>query len=524
MPPSPTPPGSVGKAAPGTSPGSALPAPATPPLDVAATLDGRRILFVGSTGFVGKVALSMLLRHYPGIGKVFVLVRPGAGSSAEDRFFRKVAGSPAFDPIREVWGAGFDAFLREKVAPLPGDAARPLLNFSDADLEAMKPLDAIINCAGLVTFDPTLEAALRINTYGVQNVIGVARRTGAAVVHISTCFVAGNRDGEIWEDTPVLGYYPRREALEAEGLGEDFSVEGEIADCERLIEQMRARADDRAHVAMFRERGAERLKAEGRDPADEKTLKIAMQRERKMWMAQQLTGLGMERAKHWGWPNTYTYTKSLGDQVCAAANAATGDDHVRCCIVRPAIVESAVRYPFVGWNEGFTTTAPLTMLTLLGHRSYPISDKLILDLIPVDQVAAGMIAATAATIAKDNELVYQLCSGDVNPFWITRTLELLTLHKRRYFQRRHHRAEVAQHPQVAAGTGARHQGGVAHALGAAVALAGRLAHQGHRRQHAALGRAAHRRRGRARAPEAHRPVAALGQDRRRVRAVHALPP
>src|SRR4051794_4382914 len=73
-------------------------------LDVGATLAGKRILFVGSTGFVGKVALSLLLRRYPNIGRVFVLVRPGAGSSAEDRFFRKVAGSPVFDPIREVWG------------------------------------------------------------------------------------------------------------------------------------------------------------------------------------------------------------------------------------------------------------------------------------------------------------------------------------------------------------------------------------------------------------------------------------
>src|SRR4051812_41536257 len=189
-------------------------------LDVGATLAGKRILFVGSTGFVGKVALSLLLRRYPNIAGVFVLVRRGAGSSAEARFFRKVAGSPVFDPIREVWGAGFDAFLHDKVEPLPGDASRPLLNFSEADLVRMTPLDAIINCAGLVTFDPTLESALRINTYGVQNTIAVAKRTGAAVIHVSTCFVAGGRDGEIWEDEEVLGYFPRSPRF-ANGPGDD---------------------------------------------------------------------------------------------------------------------------------------------------------------------------------------------------------------------------------------------------------------------------------------------------------------
>src|SRR5439155_23135670 len=135
---------------------------------------------------------------------------------------------------------------------------------------------------------------------------------------------------------------------------------------------VRARADDRAHVSMFRERAAERLRAEGRDPGDERTLKIGVQRERKMWMSGELTALGMERAKHWGWTNTYTYTKSLGEQVCAEADRGVdgpaGAARVRCCIVRPSIVESAVRYPFAGWNEGFTTTAPLTMLSLLGHR------------------------------------------------------------------------------------------------------------------------------------------------------------
>ncbi len=410
-----------------------------PPLDIGETLANKRILFVGATGFVGKVALSMFLCRYPNIGKMFVLVRPGAGSSSEDRFFTKVASSPVFDPIRERWGDGTDAFLRDKCAPLAGDVARPLLNFSDADFEKIGKLDAIINCAGLVSFNPSLETALRINVLGPKHVIEVARKTGAAVIHISTCFVAGNRDGEVWEDEPLVGYFPRKDrgdGAQTDTLrDDDFSVDAEIADCQRIIDQIKSRADDRAHVSEFRDKGAARLKEEGRDADDERTLKIAVQRERKIWVAEKLTDLGMERAQHWGWPNTYTYTKSLGDQVCAQAK------DVRACIVRPAIVESALRYPFEGWNEGFTTSAPLAFLSIKGHRTYPAGDRSTLDIIPVDLVASGLIMATAATIAGQNELVYQLGSSDVNPLYMKRAVELLGLHKRRYFQERREKGE-----------------------------------------------------------------------------------
>jgi long-chain acyl-CoA synthetase len=410
-----------------------------PPFDVAEALRGKRILFVGATGFVGKVALSMFLCRYPDLGKMFVLVRPGAGSSSEDRFFSKVAASPTFDPIRERWGEGTDAFLREKCAPLAGDVARPNLNFTDADFEKIGRLDAIINCAGLVSFNPSLETALRINVLGPKHVLDVARKTGAAVIHISTCFVAGNRDGEVWEDEPLVGYFPRKDrgdGTQTDTLrDDDFTVDAEIADCQRIIDQVKSRADDRAHVSEFRDKAAARLRDEGRDADDERTLKVAVQRERKMWVAEKLTDLGMERAQHWGWPNTYTYTKSLGDQVCAGAQ------DVRACIVRPAIVESALHYPFPGWNEGFTTSAPLAFLSIKGHRTYPAGERATLDIIPVDMVATGLIMATAATVAGQNELVYQLGSSDVNPLYMKRAVELLGLHKRRYFTERNDKEE-----------------------------------------------------------------------------------
>ncbi len=105
---------------------------ARPTLDVARTLAGRKLLVTGATGFVGKVALAMLLERYPEVGKVFVLLRPGTGGTAEARFFGKVAPSHPFDPLRARHGDRFEAFLREKCVPVAGDVSDPLLGLSEA--------------------------------------------------------------------------------------------------------------------------------------------------------------------------------------------------------------------------------------------------------------------------------------------------------------------------------------------------------------------------------------------------------
>src|ERR1044072_5735613 len=132
----------------------------------------------------------------------------------------------------------------------------------------------------------------------------------------------------------------------------------------------------------------------------------------------------MQRADFWGWPNIYTYTKSLGEQMVAAQT-----DMVRS-IVRPSIVESAKDYPFPGWNEGFTTTAPIVFLTFKGQRQLPANKKLILDITTVDQVAAVMLAVAAQACAAQPKLVHQAATGDSNPNNMERIIGLVGLYRR----------------------------------------------------------------------------------------------
>ena len=177
-------------------------------------------------------------------------------------------------------------------------------------------IDVVINSSGQVTFNPPLESALRTNVEGTKNVIAFAKRMQRpALVHTSTCFVAGNRSGEVWEDEPLDRLLP---ALARAARHRLLGRAGDRRQRAHRRSRCAAQADDAQVLARLREQARARLHEEGRDPDDEEALKLAVARERKDWIRPELTELGMERAADWGWPNIYTYTKSIGDQLVAA--------------------------------------------------------------------------------------------------------------------------------------------------------------------------------------------------------------
>ena len=388
----------------------------------------RRIFLIGSTGFLGKVTLSMLLYRFPSVGKIYLTVRARSQEESESRFWNNIITAPPFDPLRERYGSALEGFVNDKVIVKGGDIAETNFGYSEEEAQAIaEDIDVVINSAGNVTFNPTLESGLRTNVVGTQNVIAFARRMKRpALVHVSTCFVAGNRSGAVWESDPVIGYFPRHREPEMQGV--QFSVDQEIADCAKLADRVRDEARDAMMTARFRELARKRLNEEDRNVDDPDALGLAVARERKVWTRTRLTDLGVERAAYWGWPNIYTYTKSLGEQLVAAET-----EMVRS-IVRPSIVESAMSYPFPGWNEGFTTTAPIIFLIRKGQTQIPADPKLILDITPVDQVASVMLAVSAQACVEEPQLVFQAATGDANANNMERIIGLCGLDKRKYFE------------------------------------------------------------------------------------------
>ncbi len=393
-------------------------------LDVTRLFTGARFVVVGGTGFLGKVWLSLLLHRFPDVGHVFLVVRPKEGLGVKERFEKKVLTSEVFHPLRERHGADFDSFISEKVTPIAGDVSLPLCGTTQELRESIRgEIAAVVNVAGVVDFAPPLDEALQVNAFGVQNLVALSRELGSCpVLHTSTCFTAGSRTGPIEELDPREIPFPRAAELEVS----DWDPDREIAECLDVIEQARHRAGDAFRQSRFLDEAKANLR-ERNEPASGPILQEELQKVKRQFVERQLADLGVERAKYWGWPNTYTYTKSIGEQIVASSG-------LPFTIVRPAIVESTNEYPFPGWNEGINTSAPFIFLIREGGLQLPGSNNN-LDLIPCDMVCGGIILALAELMEGRARPVYQAAASDTNPCTMARFFELSGLHKRRLYKK-----------------------------------------------------------------------------------------
>jgi long-chain acyl-CoA synthetase len=396
-----------------------------PPLDVTRIVDGARLVVVGGTGFLGKIFWSMLLARYPGLGRIYLVVRPKKGTTPDARFWSDIATSEALSPIREQHGDGFEAFLRDKVVPIDGDMGRPLCGLDDALLRELRgTVDAVVNVAGVVDFNPPLDDALDANAFGAQNFVDLARALGnVPLLHTSTCYVAGKRKGPIREDDPCTVPFPRCEELGAELWDPDR----EIAEGLDLIAQARQRCEDAFRQSEFAERARKNLLSRG-EPVHGEPFDRELARVKRRFISDRLVEAGLDRATHWGWPNIYTYTKAIGEQVIARSG-------LPFTIARPACCESTVAYPAAAYNEGINTSAPLIYLMMKGQQQI-VARQVPLDFIPTDYVVAGMILALAELLEGTAKPVYQLGASDLNPCTAQRFGELVGLYKRKHYQRK----------------------------------------------------------------------------------------
>src|ERR1700733_5846749 len=222
----------------------------TAPLDVDALYAGARLVVLGGTGFLGKIFWILLLDRFPSIEKIFLMVRSSKGKTSESRL-AEILESEAFRPLKEKYGDGFDAFVRDKVVPFDGDMSRPGCGGDGALIAELRgTLDAVVNVAGVVDFNPPLDESIEANAFGARNLIALARALGdAPIFHTSTTMVVGDRLGAIVEEDPAAHPFPRSDELGRE----IWDPEREIDECLELCAQARHRSEDGFRQSGFAE-------------------------------------------------------------------------------------------------------------------------------------------------------------------------------------------------------------------------------------------------------------------------------
>nr|GEW73573.1 alcohol-forming fatty acyl-CoA reductase-like [Tanacetum cinerariifolium] len=214
-----------------------------------------------------------------------------------------------FKNVKEKYGARLQSFLSEKVNLVAGDITCENLGIQDSFMneQIWREVDIVVNVSASTKFSERYDVALALNTYGAKLLLDYAKKCGniKLLLHVSTAYVSGEKPGLVLENRYHMG-----DALNGVN-GLDIEQE------KRIME------DDKLNML------------EVDRNTNDKTITLAMR------------DLGMRRANHYGWPNTYVFTKALGEMILGHSR---GD--MPLVILRPTIITSTYKEPFPGWIEG----------------------------------------------------------------------------------------------------------------------------------------------------------------------------
>ncbi|CAL1409024.1 unnamed protein product [Linum trigynum] len=348
-------------------------------MPAASLLENKTILVTGSAGFLAKVFVEKVLRIQPYVKKIYLLMRAPDSHSAAKRLRDEVMEKELFRVVKEKWGTDFEKFVSEKVVAVAGDVSREDLGIGDVDLKEgiWRETDLVVNFAATTRFDERYDVALATNTYGAAHVVKFSKKCVKIklLVHVSTAYVCGEEAGII-KEKPV--------SMAKGGIGDDDDeMIFEIVDGERkLVQQTLLQLQSNKHLSS--------------DCGDERGISSAMRL------------LGLERARHYGWPNTYTFTKAMGERI---AMSLKGD--LPLVILRPAIVTSTIKHPFPGWTEGVRTIDGFIVNYAKGRMKCLIErPETVYDLIPVDMVVNSIVGCICSAFQNQPlDLIYHLGSS-----------------------------------------------------------------------------------------------------------------
>ena len=390
----------------------------TPPLltgRIAELLAGKKIAMTGVTGFIGEQMLWKFLTECPDTTTA-VLVRRKGSLSATQRVASLLKKKIFKDLVAEA--GSVEELMADRIDVIEGD-------LPDAP-ELPRDIDVMVHCAGDVSFDPPIDAAFKTNVLGVKALLKRFREScsdenGNLVrvphyVHISTAYTAGRRRGPIPEAA-----HPHEVDYEAE-------TRAALA----MTDLVEARSRTSEQLTALRKEAEKLHRRAGYLTTSEDT-----ERRRLAWVKKELVAAGTERARSLGWTDVYTFAKAMGEVVVADLC-----HDMQVSIVRPAIVESSLKYPYPGWIEGFKMADPIILAYGRGQLpEFPASPDAVIDIIPCDYVVNTIVAVCATQPKVGEPEFYHCSSGARNPL----TFRGIYEHIRSYFSRHPYRDGQGSH-------------------------------------------------------------------------------
>ncbi|XP_062086573.1 probable fatty acyl-CoA reductase 4 [Humulus lupulus] len=345
-------------------------------------LENKTILVTGATGFLAKLFVEKILRVSPKVKRIYLLLRASDSNSATHRMHTQVIGKEVFRVLREERGKDFDGFIEQKLVAVAGDISYEDLRIKDVNLrhEMWNNLDIILNSAATTDFYERYDVSLGINTMGVVHMLNFAKKCLKLKVflHVSTAYVCGEMKGVIEEKAFEIG-----ETLKKNISSKlDFEVENQLAQ-QKLYQLEQQQASQQTITTTMKE-------------------------------------FGIQRARLFGWPNTYVFTKAMGEMCLEQSK-----HDVFINIIRPTMITSTYKEPFSGWIEGLRTVDSV----IIGYGKGKVdcflgSPTVVIDMIPADMVVNAIIMAIQAHEKKFSGIIYQVGSSMRNPINMSRIYNL----------------------------------------------------------------------------------------------------
>ncbi|KAF9593433.1 hypothetical protein IFM89_022899 [Coptis chinensis] len=346
-------------------------------------LRGKDLLITGATGFVAKVLTEKILRTVPDVGKIFLLIKANSKEAAMERLKSEVnifslsliINTELFKCLKQTHGKSYQSFMLSKLVPVVGNVCKPYLGIETELIDKITDeVDIIVNSAASTTFDERYDVALDINTRGPCQLMSFTRgvpnlsfsckfQQWSGFSFICAAYVNGERQGSL----PML------------------DIEAEI----KLAMNTRESFQNDA-------------------------------------VTQKMKDLGLERAKVYGWQDTYVFTKAMGEMVIDNMR-----DDVPVVIIRPSVIESTCKEPFPGWMEGNRMMDPIVLYYGKGQLTgFLVDPKGVLDVVPADMVVNATLAAMAkhGAAGRPGMSIYQIASSVVNPLVFEDLAKLLFEH------------------------------------------------------------------------------------------------